>query len=134
MLALLLTTILPALLPVAANAAKEATSKWLGSPGPRTFEETLLWEDKSIAKMQAIAQLDTVVGQPSQWVVDLRASSRYLAVFAILLWGAVAYALHGEGSLVVWGAGGVPNPTSLGLLINSATFFHGASLRTIRMK
>lgn len=123
MLAFLLSTILPALLPVATNAAKEATSKWLGSPGPRTFEETVAWEKLGVEKMQAIAQLDTVVGQPSQWVVDLRASARYLAVFAILLWSAVAYAIHGEASMVVHLQDGTIEPTMLGMLAQAATFF-----------
>ncbi len=122
MFALLLSTILPALLPAATHAVKEATNKFLGSPGPRTFEETLQWESAGLEKMKALATLDTVIGQPSQWVVDLRASARYLAVFAILLWGAIAYAIHGEASMVLW-ADGVHSPTSLGLLVNSATFF-----------
>jgi hypothetical protein len=123
MWAFLLSTVLPALLPVATNAAKEATSKWLGTPGPRTFEETLAWEKAGIEKMEAIARLDTVVGQPSQWVVDLRASARYLAVFAILLWAAVAYVTHGEASMVVTTADGSVEPTMLGMLAQAATFF-----------
>lgn len=122
MLALLLSTILPALLPVATNAVKEATGKWLGSPGPRTFEESLQWLQAQVSLMEAIAKLDTVVGQPSQWVVDLRASARYIVVFAIIVWAAAAYCIHGEPALVIW-IEGTPNPTSLGLLVNSAAFF-----------
>ncbi len=115
---ILTTMVLPALLPVGTNAIKEATAKWLGSPGPRTFEETLQWEQAQIGRMEAIAKLDTAVGQPSQWVVDLRASARYLVVFAVLLWAGVAYALRGESVMIVDGT-----TTTLGMLAQSSVFF-----------
>lgn len=120
---ILTTMVLPALLPVGTNAIKEATAKWLGSPGPRTFEESLQWEQAQVSRMQALAALDTAIGQPSQWVVDLRASARYLIVFAVLLWASVAYLVHGEDALVAYSTSGDPVTTTLGMLTQSAVFF-----------
>lgn len=120
---ILTTMVLPALLPVGTNAIKEATAKWLGSPGPRTFEESLQWEQAQVARMEAIAKLDTVAGSPSQWVTDVRASARYVIVFLIIGWAIVAYAIHGEDSLVAYSTAGEPVATMLGQLVQSAVFF-----------
>lgn len=123
---ILLTTVLPALLPVGTDALKQGAAQLFGSPQPRTFEQMVQWEQLGLEKMKAIAQLDTVVGQPSQWVVDLRGSARYVVVFLILIWAALAYAIHGEASMVVWMLENneqVAHPTTLGMLAQSAVFF-----------
>ena len=42
---------------------------------------------REIKKLQAIAALDNPVGTPSQWVIDLRASTRYLASIFVITAG-----------------------------------------------
>ncbi len=115
---LLSTVVLPALLPLFTKAAGEATSKWLGSPGPRTFEETLKFMAADTQRLESLAKLDQLLGTPSQWVVDLRASSRYIVVFLILLIGGAVALVQGQAAL-----SDPSGPTLLGSLLQSAVFF-----------
>lgn len=86
MIETILTTIVPALLPAAADAIKLGVRKLTGaSEKPATMEERIELEKLDIEKLKALATLDAPGGQPSQWVIDLRASSRYLAVYLIML-------------------------------------------------
>lgn len=75
----LLTLILPALLPAAIDAVKgifgAAQRKFLGL----SVEDQIKLESAAIERLKALASVDQVVGTPSQWVVDLRSSFRYVA-------------------------------------------------------
>lgn len=75
----LLTILLPALLPSAIDAVKgvfgAAQRKFLGL----SVEDQIKLESAQVERLKAVAGLDQVVGTPSQWVVDLRSSFRYLA-------------------------------------------------------
>ncbi len=86
MLSLLLTTLLPALLPVGIDAAKATVAKVFGNKAavPSSFAEAMQLEEFLLKKMQTLAELDKPAGQISMWVANLRASARYLAVFLIL--------------------------------------------------
>jgi hypothetical protein len=44
-------------------------------------------DNNEINKLQAIAALDNPYGTPSQWVIDLRASSRYLGALFVIAMG-----------------------------------------------
>lgn len=85
-IAAILATVLPAFLPVAIDAIKASISKLFGSvvTEPKTFAEQIEYEKLGIEKLKALAELDRPIGSPSQWVVDLRAASRYVAVGLIL--------------------------------------------------
>ena len=102
MLSLLLTSILPALLPAAVDVfgvgAKALINKVAGGTQaqPNTFEDRLALGQQDIERLGALAALDKVTGTPSQWVIDLRSSARYIAVFAIL----AAWMLFGGLSLL----------------------------------
>jgi len=92
MLSLLLTTLLPALLPVGIDAAKAGVSALFGNSAakPTTFDDQMKWEEFLLKKITVLAELDKPNGQISMWVADLRASARYIAVFIILAtWVAV---------------------------------------------
>jgi hypothetical protein len=41
------------------------------------------------AKLQALAALDTPTGEPSKWIINLRASFRYIIISAIMIFTAI---------------------------------------------
>ncbi|MBA7495773.1 hypothetical protein ES702_06362 [subsurface metagenome] len=115
---LLLTTLLPALLPVIIDLFKGGLSKIIGIPTaePMNFNERLEEKKLDIEKLKALATLDKPNANISQWVADLRASFRYIAVGVIVLAG-IVYNFLPEAS---------QNPdslNSLNQLMASATFF-----------
>ena len=75
-----------ALFPVVIDGGKALVNKFTGGAQaePSNFTERLQLEDKEIERLKAIAESDKPIGTPSQWVVDLRASARYVSVFLIL--------------------------------------------------
>ena len=83
----LLALILPSLIPSALDAIKSlfgaAQRKWLGL----TVEQEIELEKAAIERLKALAELDNPSGNPSQWVVDLRASFRYIAAFVSIMAG-----------------------------------------------
>lgn len=81
------TTIISALVPVAATGIGQLIAKFTGGVRPTTVEEQLKLDASEIDRMKVVAQLDTPIGTPSQWVVDLRASSRYIAAFVVIVLG-----------------------------------------------
>ena len=83
-MSVLLTTLLSALLPVGVEGIKQVITTKLGGVKPTTVAEQLQVDESEIKKLQAVAALDNPGGTPSQWVVDLRASSRYLAAWAVI--------------------------------------------------
>jgi hypothetical protein len=84
---MLLTTLLSALVPVGIEGIKQGINKMVGGVKPTTVAEQLQLDDQEIKRLNAIAALDNPGGTPSQWVVDLRGSARYLAAFASILGG-----------------------------------------------
>lgn len=86
MLATLLTTILPALVPAGVDIIKGAANRLLGGSQmqPSNFEEYVKLEELGIKRLQAIAELDKPASNISVWVANLRASCRYIAVYAII--------------------------------------------------
>ena len=83
----LLALILPSLIPAGLDAVKglfgAAQRKWLGL----TVDEEIKLDEAAVAKLEAVAKLDNPYGVPSQWVVDLRASSRYIMAGVAILAG-----------------------------------------------
>ena len=83
----LLTTILSALIPVGAEGIKQYVSTKLGGVKATSVAEQIQLDESEIKKLQAVVALDQPGGTPSQWVVDLRASSRYLAAWTVIAAG-----------------------------------------------
>ena len=83
----ILALILPSLIPAGLDAVKglfgAAQRKWLGL----TVDEEIKLDEAAVAKLEAVAKLDNPYGTPSQWVVDLRASSRYIMAGVSILAG-----------------------------------------------
>ena len=84
---MLVETIIGALLPVAVESGKQLITKWVGGVKPTTIDEQIKLEQAEVARLEALARLDTPVGTPSQWVIDLRASARYLGALAVIAVG-----------------------------------------------
>jgi hypothetical protein len=81
---MILETILAALLPVGADAFKQVVARFTGGVKPLTIDDQIKLDDSEIKRATAVAALDQPGGSPSQWVVDLRASSRYIAAWACI--------------------------------------------------
>ena len=59
---------------------------------PVSVEAVKRFIDRKIA---AISSLDNPYGTPSQWVIDLRASSRYLAALFVIAAGVIVFYVPG---------------------------------------
>ncbi len=81
---MLLETIVGAFVPVAAEGIKGLVGKFIGGVKPVTIDDQVKLDQSEISKLQAIAALDTPGGTPSQWVIDLRASARYVAALGVI--------------------------------------------------
>ena len=83
-MSMLLTTLLSALVPVGVEGIKQVISTKLGGVKPTTVAEQLQLDDQDIKRLEVLAKLDSPGGTPSQWVIDLRGSARYLASFLVI--------------------------------------------------
>lgn len=86
-MSVLLTTLLSALIPVGVEGIKQAITTKLGGVKATTVEEQLKLDEQDIKRMQAVAALDNPGGTPSQWVIDLRGSSRYVMAGVVIVSG-----------------------------------------------
>lgn len=84
---MLLESIIGALLPVGVEGLKQAAARWFGGVRATSVDEQIKLDGNEIEKIKALAMLDTPVGLPSQWVVDLRASARYLGALSVIATG-----------------------------------------------
>ena len=81
---MILEAILAALVPVGVEGIKQVISRFTGGVRATTIAEQIQLDQNEIQKLQALAALDNPGGTPSQWVVDLRASSRYIGALAVI--------------------------------------------------
>jgi len=84
---MILETIIGALVPVGIDGIKSLIGMFTGGVKPLNVDDQIKLDQNDIAKLEAIAKLDNPCGQPSQWVVDLRASSRYLGALFVIVVG-----------------------------------------------
>lgn len=84
---MLLTTLLSALVPVGVEGIKQVITTKLGGVKPTTVAEQIQLDEQDIKRLQALAALDNPGGTPSQWVVDLRGSARYIAAGVVIVGG-----------------------------------------------
>lgn len=74
-----LEILLPAILPAAIDAVKNLAGGVSRRIGGISVDDQLKLQSADIEKLKALASMDSPVGTPSQWVVDLRSSFRYIA-------------------------------------------------------
>lgn len=84
---MLIESIIAALVPVGVEGIKQVINKFVGGVKPTTVAEQIELDRLDVERAQALAALDTPVGQPSQWVVDLRASARYVGALLVIAVG-----------------------------------------------
>lgn len=99
-MSMLLTTLLSALIPVGVEGIKQGINAITGGVKPTTVAEQIQLEEQDIKRLEAVAALDNPGGTPSQWVVDLRASARYIAAF-VVIGGGISSAFVPEIDLAV---------------------------------
>ncbi len=97
---MILESLLGALIPIGAEALKQGVSKLMGGVKPVTIDEQIKLDQSEITRIEALAKLDTPIGQPSQWVIDLRASARYLGALAVIAAGIASMYIPGIDSAV----------------------------------
>jgi hypothetical protein len=81
---MILETLIGALIPVGIDGVKQLFTRFAGGVKPTTIAEQLQLDEADIKRIEALAKLDNPYGTPSQWVVDLRASSRYIGALAVI--------------------------------------------------
>ena len=96
-MSVLLTTLLSSLIPVGIEGVKQLIVSKTGVQAT-TVDEQIKLDDQEIKRLEAIAKLDTPGGTPSQWVIDLRASARYVAAGVVILGGVAAIYIPGLDS------------------------------------
>jgi len=77
------TVVLPAALDLLKGMGSAVSRKWFGL----SVDDQIKIDNASVEKLKAISALDNPYGTPSQWVVDLRASFRYIAAGVLILGG-----------------------------------------------
>lgn len=84
---MIVETIIAALVPVGIEGVKQAASRFFGGVRATSVDEQIKLDANEIEKIKALAELDKPIGQPSQWVVDLRASARYVGALTVIAVG-----------------------------------------------
>ena len=84
---MIIESIVGALVPMGAEVVKQLATKWTGGVQPTTVAERIQLDQSDIDRLKALAALDNPIGTPSQWVIDLRASSRYLGALVTIAAG-----------------------------------------------
>lgn len=85
-----LELLIPALLPAVIDGFKNLAGGISRKIGGLSVDDQIKMQGADIEKLKALAALDEVKGSPSQWVVDLRASFRYIAAGVSILGGLIA--------------------------------------------
>lgn len=81
---MILETIIGALVPIAAEGLKQLAGRFLGGINPTTIDEQIRLMQAENERAKAIAALDQPGGVPRQWVIDLRASARYVGALTVI--------------------------------------------------
>ena len=81
---MILETIIGALVPIGVEGLKQVINNVVGGVKPASVDEQIKLEEAEVKKLEALAKLDTPLGTPSQWVIDLRASARYLGALLVI--------------------------------------------------
>lgn len=93
------TLLVSALAPAAIDFVKN-----IGSALGRRFfgmsvDDQIKLENATVEKLKALAELDNPHGTPNQWVIDLRASFRYVSAALVIVVGTAIIFLGGSDEI-----------------------------------
>jgi hypothetical protein len=80
---MLLAAILPAVVDLVKNGIGAATTRFIGL----SVDDQIKLEEAAVKRLEALAKLDNPGGTPSLWVINLRASFRYIMAGLLILGG-----------------------------------------------
>ena len=86
-MAIITTALLSALAPAAVDALKTLFGGISRKIGGLSVEDEIKLMEANTNRLAALASLDNPYGTPNQWVVDLRASFRYVAAGVCVVGG-----------------------------------------------
>lgn len=98
---MILESVVAALVPVGVEGLKRLIDRFSGGVRATTVDEEIKLLDADVARLKAIAELDDPHGAPSQWVVDLRASSRYIAAILVIIAGIFTFYIPGVSEAII---------------------------------
>jgi hypothetical protein len=98
---MILETIIGALVPVGVEGIKQVMQRFFGGVRATTVAEQIQLDQNEVEKLKALSMMDAPVGEPSQWVVDLRASARYVGALAVITVGITSLYLPVDKSVQV---------------------------------
>lgn len=83
----LISLVLPALVPAFTDGVRGLFAKLTGGAGgtPQNIQERIALIQAETEKLKALSALDMPTGEPSKWIVDLRAAYRYVIITIILI-------------------------------------------------
>lgn len=84
---MIIESLIGALVPVGVEGVKQLIARFSGGVKALTIDEQIKLDQNEIERLKALAALDTPAGTPSQWVIDLRASSRYIGALVTIAIG-----------------------------------------------
>ena len=84
---MIIESLIGALVPVGVEGIKQVMARFFGGVRATTIEDQIKIDTNEIEKIKALAALDTPIGTPSQWVIDLRASARYVGALVVIFVG-----------------------------------------------
>lgn len=104
------SVVVPAVIDFFKGAGSAISRKWFGE----SVEDQIKIQNADVEKLKALATLDNPYGVPSQWVVDLRASFRYIGAILVIAVGAAS----------VWAGidSNLPDVIEVGFTLVSAPF------------
>lgn len=89
---LIASVVLPAIIDLFKGSAGAISRKFFGL----SVDDQIKVQEAEVSKLKALADLDNPHGTPSQWVVDLRASFRYVCAVLVILVGCGAIYAGGQ--------------------------------------
>jgi hypothetical protein len=83
----LMSLILPALVPAVTDGVRGLFAKLTGGADgtPQNMQERIQLIQAETEKLKALSALDMPTGEPSKWIIDLRAAYRYIIITIILI-------------------------------------------------
>ena len=85
--------LISALAPALGDGVRGLIAKFTGGAGgqPQNVDERIKLMEAETDRLKTLADLDKPTGNPSQWIVDVRAVFRY--AFVTMVWGTTALAI-----------------------------------------